>query len=100
MTLDGPGQRPDTHNVALDLDGLGDGARLSLTDDEPGSFDDQARVSDLVDEGPGEPRIVLAIQVDNEIDPVKVGLCHGSVASLVERVAHDLMLARQEPGDQ
>jgi hypothetical protein len=36
----------------------------------------------------------------NDVDLVKVRLCHGSVASMVERVAHGLMLARQERGDQ
>src|ERR1039458_1943336 len=83
MAFDGAGQGPDTHNVAVDLDDLGHGASCALTDDQPGSFDHEAWVPGLVDERPRQPRLVLTVQVDHQVDLVKVCLCHGSVASLV-----------------
>jgi hypothetical protein len=100
MTLDGSGQRPDAHNVAVHLDDLGHGASCALTDDVPCSLDHEARVPGLVDERPRQTGLVLTVQVDHQVHFVKVCLCHGSIASLVVPVGHGLMLARQEPSDQ
>jgi hypothetical protein len=78
MPYDGTGKRSYPYDVALDLDDLAHGTRIPLADDEPGAFFHQQGIPPLVEECPRQPRIVLAVEVDHQVEWLVCGLRHGT----------------------
>ena len=73
VPIDRTRQWPDAHDVAFDLDHLGDGPDRVLTDDQPRPLDDELGIRRLVGERPRQAGVVLAAEVDRQL----VGLSRG-----------------------
>ena len=96
MLLDRPGERTYPHDAVVDLDDLRNRPYGALSDDEPCALTHEFGSECFVEECPRQTRLVLAVEVDDQVELGSSALAFTRAPSEVRIPANTSMFARQE----